>query len=492
MIFLIPIGHEKDTVRRLPLVTFSILAICFIIHIFVSIQVRAASTLVEERAKELLNYYISHPYLEFDPEIKKQLFGGFEDERIDTLLSIYGQSASRPRGSVLEKEQEQFIQIGQSFISALNGFPYRKWGFIPADKSFLALITYMFVHGGWLHLLGNLLFLYMTGPFIEDLWGRPAFASFYVLVGMLSALLYAQHYPNFAGPLIGASGAIAGVMGAFLIKYWKIKINFFYFVFPFFRGTFQAPAWFMLPLWLGLEIFNARIMDSISAQGGSGVAHWAHVWGFVLGMAIAFGMNTFKIEEKYIHPKIEAKVQDGDDGFDVVNRAIRMKNLGMVNEAYILLLDEARNNPARTDVVETLWELGKEVGEIAATNGIFIKMIEREIRQDQLDKALNHYYEIKNRIPDVSIGPAYKFTLLKHLIEQNETERAKAMASEILQEIDGNSSVVILQDLAVAAKKLSPSIAEKAIKLCLKHPEIPAEIKDTLNQELVELNLEPV
>ena len=307
---------------------------------------------------------------------------------------------------------------------------------------------------------------------------------------MLSALLYAQHYPNFAGPLIGASGAIAGVMGAFLIKYWKIKINFFYFIFPFFRGTFQAPAWLMLPLWLGLEIFNARIMDTISAQGGSGVAHWAHVWGFVLGMAVAFGMNTFKIEEKYIHPKIEAKVQAGDAEFDVVSQAIRMKNLGMANEAYILLLDEARKNPASGDVVETLWELGKEVGETEATNGIFIKMIEREIRQDQLDKTLNHFYELKERIPDASFNPVYKFSLLKHLMNQNDIEKAKELASELIQEIDGNSSAVILQDLAIAAKKLSAPIAEKAIKLCLKHPEIPAEKKDMLKQELMGLNPE--
>jgi len=491
MIFLIPIGHEQDTVRRLPWVTFSILAICFIVHIFVSIQVRDASSQLEERAQELLNYYISHPYLEFDPEIKKQLFGGVEDERIDSLLSIYSQSVSRPRRSVLEKEQEQFNQIGQTFITALDSLPYRKWGFIPADKSFLALVTYMFIHGGWLHLLGNLLFLYMTGPFIEDLWGRPAFASFYIIVGMLSALLYAQHYPNFSGPLIGASGAIAGVMGAFLIKYWKIRINFFYFIFPFFRGTFQAPAWLMLPLWLGLEIFNAGIMDSISTQGGGGVAHWAHVWGFVLGMAVAFGMSTFKIEEKYIHPKIETKIQDEDAGFDIVNQAIRMKNLGMVNEAYILLLDEARHNPTRREVVEALWQMGKEVGEIEATNGIFVKMIEREIRHDQLDEALRHFYELKERIPDASLGPVYKFVLLKHLMDKHDIAKAKELASELLKEMGVSSSAVVLQDLAAIAKKLGPSIGAKAIQLCLRHPEIPAEQKDRLKQELLRLNPEP-
>ena len=126
MIFLIPTGHEKDTVRRLPWVTFSILAICFIVHIFVSMQVREASTQLEDKAKELIHYYISHPYLEFDPEIKKQLFGGISDERLDDVLSMYGQSTPRPGRSILEKEQEQFNQITQSFITALDDFPYRK------------------------------------------------------------------------------------------------------------------------------------------------------------------------------------------------------------------------------------------------------------------------------------------------------------------------------------------------------------------------------
>jgi len=489
--FLIPIGHEQDTVRRLPLVTFSILAICFIIHIFISLQVREATTRVEESAKDLIHYYLNHPYLEFDPEIKKQLFSGVGNERIENLLGIYSQSVSRPQRRVLEKEQEEFNLKAQSFLTALNSFPYRKWGFIPADKSFLALITYMFIHGGWLHLLGNLLFLYMTGPFIEDLWGRPAFASFYVLVGMLSAFLYAQHYPNFSGPLIGASGAIAGVMGAFLIKYWKIRISFFYFVFPFFRGTFQAPAWLMLPLWLLLELFNARIMDSISAQGGGGVAHWAHVWGFVLGMAVAFGMNTFKIEEKYINPKIEAKVQDGDSGFDVVNQAIRMKNLGMVNDAYILLLDEAKANPSRDDVVEMLWDLGKEVGDIEATEGFFLKMIEREVRHNQLNKALSHFLELKERLPAAYLSPLYKFTLLKHMIGQNDIERGKELASELLQEMDGTTSAVVVEEFATLAAKISPTIAEGAISLCLGHPEVPEEKKTLLKQELRGLNLEP-
>jgi membrane associated rhomboid family serine protease len=484
---IIPIGHENDTVRRLPWITFSILAICLVLHIFISIEVKKLTPQVEIAAKELVNYYFNYPYLVLDPERKKLLFAGVDSEEFEKMLSIRRQNMSRPNSLRLKERQEKLNQLSQKFTNTLNGLPYRTWGFIPAKKSLIALLTYMFVHGGWLHLLGNLLFLYLTGPFIEDLWGRPLYISFYLLMGVLSALMYAQHYPHLTGPLIGASGAIAGVMGAFLIKYWRIKINFFYFIFPIFRGTFKAPAWLMLPLWLFLEIFNAKVVDSINLEGG-GVAHWAHVWGFVLGMAVAIGMKTFKVEEKYIHQKIEAKVQ-GDEVFDAVINAIRMKNLGMINDAYALLLDEARKNPARKDVVETLWEFGSEIGYTEELTRFFMGLIEKEIRNDQIDVAFNHFMDLKEKIPQASINPTYKFMLVKYLAEHKDIEGAKELALELLEEIDLNSSPRVLQNFAILAKELSPSITKKVIELCLQHTEIPGEKKDLLKQELLELNL---
>jgi len=167
-----------------------------------------------------------------------------------------------------------------------------------------------------------------------------------------------SHFPSphnslrvkITGPLIGASGAIAGVMGAFLIKYWKTKMRFFYWIGFFFRGTFEAPAFVMLPLWLLMEIFNAKVVDSINSQSGGGVAHWAHVWGFALGAGVALAMIYFKVEERYIHPKIEAKIEAQEGPVDAVITAVQKKNTGMIDEAYALLSDEAKKNPTRKDV----------------------------------------------------------------------------------------------------------------------------------------------
>jgi membrane associated rhomboid family serine protease len=487
MFVILPIGHEKDTVRRLPWVTFSILAICLVVHLFVYFGQRRDNTELQESAREFIEYYFEHPYLEFNEETREILFRGANEEQIEQLLAYYSQTVNRPGASVVEEEQETLDNLASKFLGVINDSPFRKYGFIPADQRPETLFTYMFVHGGWLHLLGNLLFLYLMGPFVEDLWGRPIYAAFYLLVGMLSALLYAQHYPDFTGPLIGASGAIAGVMGAFLIKYWKIKLNFFYFIIPFFRGTFQAPAWLMLPLWVLLELFNARIMDSLSSDGG-GVAHWAHVWGFVLGMGFAFALTATKFEEKYIKPKVEAKLHTVDRLLDVVSQAIRQKNLGMIHEGYALLLEEARSNAWRKDVLETLWEFGKEMGDPSEAAAEFKKLIEKEIRQDELSSAVDHFKDLQQNFPGSSLSPLYQYSLIKRLIEEQDFELARQYTEELLNTVDDATPPLVLQNLAGIAINLGSSLAGRVIQLCLRHPEVPDETKDSLRQELTALN----
>jgi membrane associated rhomboid family serine protease len=440
-------------------------------------------------AEELVTYYFNHPYLELNPEIKNLMFNGGDEERFEVVISTYRQMVPRPDRLTVAEEQKELDRLGTALLGSLEDVPYRKWGYIPADRSLLALLTYMFVHGGWLHLFGNLLLLYITGPFVEDLWGRPIYAAFYLTMGALSALMYASHYPNFAGPLIGASGAIAGVMGAFLINFYKTKINFFYWIGFFFRGTFEAPAFVMLPLWVLLEFFNANVIDSIQAEGsgGGGVAHWAHVWGFVFGVLVAVGLKYLKIEEKYIHPKIEAKVQSGEGAVDVVITAMHKKNMGRIDEAYDILLDEAKKNPMRKDVVDALWDVGIEMGNGEEAAPFFVKLIENEVRHDQLDIAFRRFMDLKSKMPEISINATYKLALLQHMVKDNEREEARKLAADLLDEMSPVSSSMMLQRFAEIAKELDPSMAKKAIELCLEHPEIPPDRKELLKSDLKNL-----
>jgi membrane associated rhomboid family serine protease len=490
MFIIIPVGHESNEVRRLPWITFGIMALCLVVHIFLSMDMGAKQKQLGTSAEECMTYYFNHPYLELNPEIKKLLFSGGNEERFEVVIDTYRQMVPRPDRQTMAAEQEELDRLSTVLLSSLDDVPYRKWGYIPADRSLLALLTYMFVHGGWLHLLGNLLLLYITGPFIEDLWGRPLYAAFYLGMGALSALMYASHYPHFAGPLIGASGAIAGVMGAFLINFYKTKINFFYWIGFFFRGTFEAPAFVMLPLWVLLEFFNASVIDSIQAEGGGGggVAHWAHVWGFVFGVLFALGMRYFKIEEKYIHPKIEAKIQVGDGAVDAVITAMHKRNMGRIDEAYDILLEEAKKNPTRKDVVDALWDVGIEMGNGAEAAPFFVKLIESEVRHNQLDVALKRFKELRSKYSQASVGPTYKLPLLQYMTENNEREEARKLAAELLEEVGPHSSSVMVLNFAETAKKLDPSLAKRAIDLCLNHPEIPPDRKEMLKNDLASLD----
>jgi membrane associated rhomboid family serine protease len=483
---IIPIGHESDKVRRLPWVSFFLMASCLFIFILTSVEISKTSKELESTAKELVNYYVQHPYLKLDPEAKELLFGEKQNIDVEKMLGTYRRREARKIHLFQDEEQEKLDQLSQNLKNIINNVPYRKYGYIPAQKSLIGLVTYMFIHGGLLHLLGNLLLLYLTAPFIEDVWGRPFFAVFYLTAGIFSGFMFSLYYPHFTGPLIGASGAIAGLMGAFLIRYWKTKIKFFYIFFLLIRGTFKAPAWLMLPIWLALEIFNVNAIDSANAQGG-GVAHWAHIWGFIFGVVVAFGMKYFKIEEKYVHPKIEAQVHFVDEGYKAFEEATQKINEGKSEEAYGLLLDAARKNPMNRDVVEGLWKQGKELGKEKEAAEFYIRIIESEIRRNLMDVALVHFLDLKEKAPRASLNMTCKFMLMKYLTERQDYKEAKELASELIEEVGLDSSPGLLQNFAIAASQHSPEISKKVIELCLEHPGIADEQKDVLKTKLKEL-----
>jgi membrane associated rhomboid family serine protease len=482
---IIPISHESDKVRRLPWISFFLMASCLVINILISFEIGKKGEELERTVKELLNYYLQHPYLKLDPETKKLLFGEKENEDVEKMLASYRRKASRKIHFLQDDEQQKLDQLSQKLKNTRNDVPYRKYGFIPAQKSSIGLVTYMFIHGGWMHLMGNLLLLFLTGPFIEDVWGRPIFAAFYITAGLFSGFMFSLYYPNFTGPLIGASGAIAGLMGAFLIRYWRTKIKFFFFFF-FIHGTFKAPAWVMLPIWLALEIFSVNAIDSVNAEGG-GVAHWVHIWGFIFGVVVAAGMKRFKIEEKYVHPKIEAQVHFVDEGYKAFEEATQKINEGKSDEAYVLLLEAARKNPMDKDVVERLWNHGKELGKEKEAAEYYVRMIESEIRHNLMDDASAHFADLKEKVPQASISMTCKFTLMTYLTKHQNDKEAKELASELIEEVDLNSSPGLLQNFVSAASEHSPEIAKKVIELCLKHPEITDEQKDVLKTKLKEL-----
>ncbi|CAM5353503.1 rhomboid family intramembrane serine protease [Streptomyces cyaneofuscatus] len=174
-----------------------------------------------------------------------------------------------------------------ALLAAQAGY-FERWGVIPAElwegsaRALLTPFTALFVHGSWLHLLGNLLFLYVFGAMTEERMGRVQFALFYVGCGYLALVCYAAVHADSEQTLVGASGAISAVLGAFLYLFPKARVTS---LFPFlFFLPLRFPAWIVLVFWFGLQWAAAQAADA-----GPGVAYLAHVAGFAAGFLYAWG-----------------------------------------------------------------------------------------------------------------------------------------------------------------------------------------------------------
>lgn len=144
------------------------------------------------------------------------------------------------------------------------------------------VVTSMFLHGSWLHLLGNMWFLWIFGNNIEDSMGHMRFVIFYLLCGLAAAMAQVMANPSSTIPMVGASGAISGVMGAYLLLYPRVKV-FAIVPIGFFITSMALPAWVMLGYWFLIQIVSGFV--SIGQQEG-GVAFWAHAGGFVAGIVL--------------------------------------------------------------------------------------------------------------------------------------------------------------------------------------------------------------
>jgi membrane associated rhomboid family serine protease len=150
-------------------------------------------------------------------------------------------------------------------------------------RQVLNVFTSMFLHGSWLHLIGNMWFLYLFGNNIEDSMGHARFVVFYLLSGLAAALVQVALQPASVVPMVGASGAISGVMGGYLVLYPRVRV-FAFVPIGFFLWSTALPAWTMLLYWLVLQVLGGVTM--LAGAKGGGVAFGAHVGGFVAGLAL--------------------------------------------------------------------------------------------------------------------------------------------------------------------------------------------------------------
>jgi len=182
-------------------------------------------------------------------------------------------------------------------MELVGGEPFvMRWAEVPATivagHRWITILTAMFMHAGWMHIIGNMVFLWAFGPEVEDAMGPLQYLAFYLLSGLAASLAQTAMMPHSTVPNLGASGAIAGVMGAFLITYPRDQIRTLFLFGWWTRITF-IPAALLIGFWFLIQLFD-QVGAVASAQGGGGVAYMAHVGGFIFGAATARIFEGFR------------------------------------------------------------------------------------------------------------------------------------------------------------------------------------------------------
>ncbi len=254
-------------------------------------------------------------------------------------LTLRPADASDPRLAEYVEIVRQNLPPGVSIqevlqqISEYDLFVF-SWGYRPAEPSIVALIASMFLHGGFAHLFGNMLFLWIYGDNVEHRLGSARYVFWYILTGACATLFHAVFDSDSRIPLVGASGAISGVLGFYFLWFPRNSVRVWVLLFPFFMDVILLPARLVLGLYLILE----NILPFLLMRGtpGAGVAYGAHIGGFVAGLAVAWFKNRKEVTERPSEYR-DFPIASGASPREALHESLRRADMAKAAELYFEL-----------------------------------------------------------------------------------------------------------------------------------------------------------
>ena len=352
--------------------------------------------------------------------------------------------------------QEEMDSLNSQYSQLARTSLRDQYAFIPAHPRAITYLTANFLHGGWLHLIGNMWFLWLAGFVLEDVWGRPLYLIFYVIAGAAALQFHAWTNPASIVPCLGASGAVAALMGAFLVRFPKMKIEMLW-IFGFFRTyRFKAAAYWLLPLWVLAEVFYGSLFGKMS-----GVAHWAHVGGFLFGAVFAVGLRYTGLEHK-VNKTIESDIAwTGDAEIEQANQFVEH---GQLDEAAALLNQYLATKPTSIDG----WNLVRQVHWRRNETPLYLeataKTCELHVKAKNADAAWQDYEDFRNSGGKNLPGPVW-FELCRMLEAAGNSERALSEYEDLAQTLPSERQALMSQLAAARICLHRLNRPEEALKL---------------------------
>jgi membrane associated rhomboid family serine protease len=388
---LIPIKHEDMSARRWPIITIALIVINVVAFLATFTEMGQEGPELGKVKLHILLLAAEHPELTQPPDaqqfvsaVRNRHPGDWTKLQSPTRKPIDSWDARVRAESDPVALQQEMDSLAKDYSRLTSSAIVEQYAFVPAHPKLIAYLTANFLHGGWLHLIGNMWFLWLAGFVLEDVWGRPLFTIFYLLSGAAALQFHAWMNAGSVIPTLGASGAVAALMGAFLVRFPKIKIEMLWFVFLRPR-RFKAPAYYLLPLWLVMELFYGSLLGS-----SSGVAHWAHVGGFAFGALAALGLRYSGLEHK-MNQAIEEKV-----GWSVdpeINQANALIEQGQHEQAISALQNYLAARSDSIDALTLLRQIYAQRRDTASYQSVTIQLCAAHLKAGAEDAAWQDYEE---------------------------------------------------------------------------------------------------
>ena len=399
---LLPIKHENMSARRWPVVTLSLIAINTVVFLFTNFAVKDNSEQRSEVQADIIILAAMHPELKMQPE-EQGLVDRFKKSDPDAWKEVQS-----PRREIInpfdakirtvedpEELQAEMDRLNTEYVQLKSSSIDDKYAFVPAHPSAISYLTANFLHGGWMHLIGNMWFLWLAGFVLEDVWGRGIYSAFYLIAGAAALQIHAWANPGDTIPAVGASGAVAALMGAFLVRFPKMKIEMLWVLWlsitklirtgnPFRYFRFKASAYWLLPGWLAMEIFSGALF------GEDGVAHWAHVGGFIFGALVGVAIQYSGLEHK-ANQAIEEKIGWTND--PELEQASAMMEQGQLDEALQLLTNYVAVKPNSLDAWALLRQIHTRQGNTKALLEASVKTCSLHLKAHAIEAAFQDYAE---------------------------------------------------------------------------------------------------
>src|SRR5271169_5749757 len=392
---LIPIKHENMTARRWPVATLALITITVVVFLFTLSAMDDEAPQLGEVKSHILILAALHPELKMQTE-SQQLVDGFKQSHPEQwkqvqnlhrdIIDAYDAKIKMTEDP--SKLQDEMDSLNVQFVKLSATSITEQYAFVPAHPRAISYLTANFLHGGWLHLIGNMWFLWLAGFVLEDVWGRALYLAFYLMGGAAALQFHAWANPDSIIPCVGASGAVAALMGAFLTRFPKMKIEMLW-IFGFFRTyRFKASAYWLLPLWVLMEVFYGSLFGKTS-----GTAHWAHVGGFIFGALGAVALRYTGFENR-VNEKVEKQLTWTCD--PEIDRANQLVETGQMNEAVAVAQQHLSTNPNSLDGWNLLRQVYWRRNELPAYHEATAKACELQLRANNPEGAWRDYEDLKN------------------------------------------------------------------------------------------------